>query len=140
MADKSSFLGVGWGFPPRFGGPGRGVEMVSAEEDIRQSLFILMRTAPGERVMQPDYGCPIRAMVFEVMDSSHVADMQDVIARAVRIFEPRVIVEQIAVDTSDWIDGTVRITLVYQIIATNTRHNLVFPLYQFEATSTGFVA
>lgn len=138
-ADKS-FLGTGWSFPPRFGANGLGVAMVSADEDIRQSLLILMSTSPGERVMQPEYGCDLRRHVFEVMDSNRVTDLKSIVTRAVRLFEPRIIVDQVSVDTIDWVDGVVRIELAYTIVSTNTRHNLVFPLYRFEATSTGFLA
>jgi len=137
--DKS-FLGVGWGFPPKFGADGHGVFMAASEEDIAQSLNILVRTVPGERVMQPEYGCDLQHMVFEVMDSNRVTDIKTTITRAVRLFEPRVIIEQVIVDTIDWIDGVVHIDMHYTIIATNTRHNLVFPLYRYEASTAGFTA
>jgi phage baseplate assembly protein W len=139
-AMDESFLGVGWGFPPKFGPDGHGVVMVASEEDIAQSLNILVRTIPGERVMQPEYGCDLQHMVFEVMDSNRVTDIKTTLTRAVRLFEPRVIIEQVIVDTIDWIDGVVRIDMHYTIIATNTRHNLVFPLYRYEASTAGFTA
>lgn len=139
-ADGRSFLGVGWGFPPRFASDGRGVAMVAAEQDIAQSLLILMRTTPGERVMQPEYGCDLQGMVFETLDSNRVTDLKAMIIRAVRLFEPRVVVEQVIVDILDWLDGEVRVDVAYTIIATNTRHNLVFPLYRFEASAAGYLA
>ncbi len=112
--------------------------MVSAEEDIRQSLQILMETTPGERVMQPNYGCDLRHLVFEVINQSTATDIRDTIERAVRLYEARVILEDVSIDTSDWIDGLLKVRLVYTIIQTNTRNNLVFPLYLLEGTSAGF--
>ena len=60
MAEKQDkrFLGTGWAFPPEFHryGEQAGVKLVSEEEDIRESLGILLSTRPGERIMQPGYG------------------------------------------------------------------------------------
>lgn len=45
MVDSSkAYLGTGWGFPPTFANSGE-VELVSAEEDICQSLYILLSTS-----------------------------------------------------------------------------------------------
>jgi uncharacterized protein len=140
MADDLGFLGRGWSFPPTFKAHTKRAAMEVGEEDIRQSLTILLSTTPGERVMQPEYGCYIRHIVFETMDHSRVTELHDMITRAILLFEPRVIVEDVSVDVVDWLDGLVRITLVYRIIATNTRHNLVLPFYLYEATSVGLSA
>ena len=64
MADEL-FLGRGWGFPVTFGNQGRLVTMVDAEEDIRQSLEILLSTQVGERVLNPTFGWKRDALVFE---------------------------------------------------------------------------
>jgi hypothetical protein len=140
MAEPFNFLGVGWSFPPGFDDRTKGVLMVSAETDIAQSLVILLGTRPGERVMQPDYGCDLRRLVFEPMNQNTVTDLKDTITRAVRLFEPRVILEAITVDDDDAREGLLRVGLEYTIISTNTRHNLVYPLYRYEATSAGFEA
>jgi hypothetical protein len=46
MNQNVSFLGTGWNFPPEFSKRGN-VIMVSAEEDIRQSLFIFYQHHPA---------------------------------------------------------------------------------------------
>jgi phage baseplate assembly protein W len=132
-----SLLGRGWGFPPQFDSRGR-VRMVSDLEDIAESLRILLATLPGERVMQPAYGCELRKLVFDIMNESMATDIIDSVTRAVRMFEPRIVLDDVAVDTTDWFDGLLRLTLHYTIITTNTRHNLVFPFYLIEGTSIGF--
>jgi phage baseplate assembly protein W len=53
MSIDTTFLGTGWSFPPQFDLRHRGAVTVSEEEDIEQSLVILLSTHPGERVMQP---------------------------------------------------------------------------------------
>jgi phage baseplate assembly protein W len=145
MANDKAFLGVGWGFPPSFDPRTKGAQTVAAEEDIRQSLRILLATAPGERVMQPAYGCDLRRLVFEVINQSTLTDIKDVITRAVLLFEPRVIVDLITVEAGPKHqagelfvpDGVLRIKLDYTVIITNTRANLVYDFYLTLATSVG---
>ncbi len=136
MADKS-FLGVGWSFPPTFNLAARAVDMVSAEEDIAQSLRILMGTTPGERVMQPTYGCELKQMVFEELTESTITDIKDMVERAIRFCEVRITLNAVEIDESDWLDGVLRLGLDYTIRSTNTRNNLVFPLYLREGSGVG---
>ena len=56
MATKEGFLGKGWVFPIRPGADGR-LRLTSEEEAVRNSIFLILSTAPGERLMRPDYGC-----------------------------------------------------------------------------------
>ena len=140
MANDKSFLGVGWGFPPAFDSNTRAAMLVSADDDIQQSLHILMRTTPGERVMQPTYGCNLRHLVFEVMNQSILTDIRDTIERAIRFFEPRIILNAVVIDDSDWIDGVLKARLDYTIVSTNTRTNLVYPLYLREGSAAGYQA
>lgn len=125
-----SFLGSGWSFPPRFRIDGT-LEMAHAEQDIRESLIIILSTSPGERVMQPAFGCGLRALVFESVDEGLRTRIKDVVVRAVRQFEHRVEVELVAVHgDGDAINaGVLHIELSYRIRATNTAANLVFPFY-----------
>lgn len=64
--------------------------MVTYEEMIRQSLWTLLSTSPGECVYRYDYGCPVRRYVFEIMVISTQTLLRDEIERAVVMFEPRV--------------------------------------------------
>ena len=64
-----SFLGTGWSFPPKFNEHHLQVEMVSDDEDIRESLYILMSTRPGERITNLDYGCELHNLVFDPINS-----------------------------------------------------------------------
>lgn len=128
MNGDSSFLGTGWSFPPEFSKHGA-VRMVSAEEDIRQSLLILLLTNPGERVLQPSYGCGLKSQVYENINEGTITALKDTITRAVLFFEPRVKLEQIDADQSRCLEGFLGLTLVYRIISINTRHNLVYPFY-----------
>ena len=81
ILDNDGFLGKGWNFPPTL--TENGVKMVSYEEDIQQSLYVLLSTSPSERVNRYDYGCPLRKYAFEVMDTEMVTQMRNDITRAV---------------------------------------------------------
>lgn len=123
-----SFLGTGWAFPPRFRRDGNAA-MVSGEQDIRESLQIILSTTPGERVMHPTFGCGLRALVFESVDESLKTRIRDLIVRAVAQFEHRVELELVAVHTDAADEALLKIELGYRIRATNTAANMVFPFY-----------
>ncbi len=133
--DKS-FLGIGWSFPPEFHryADTLGVKMVAEEEDIGESLRILLATRPGERIMQPDFGCRLHAMVFETVEESTITELKDIIERAVLFFEPRITLEEIEIDTEDAVEGRLKIQLNYTGRKTNTRSNIVYPFYFLEGT------
>lgn len=134
MADNNSFLGTGWRFPPAFDLTDRHAMLVSAEDDIRESLHILFSTKPGERIMQPDYGCDLHAMVFAELDVSTITAIQDTIRRAVLHFEPRIILDGVDVDDARTIEGILILHLNYTVRTTNTRSNMVYPFYFLEGT------
>jgi len=134
MGLDARFLGTGWSFPPAFDTRSKGALMVSQEEDIAESLRILLGTVPGERVMQPTYGCGLNRMVFENINESTLTEIRSIVEKAVLFFEVRVTLEHVEIDSSQWVDGVLRLRLDYTIRTTNTRHNMVYPLYLREAS------
>jgi phage baseplate assembly protein W len=133
MEITKSFLGTGWGFPPTFDAA-TGVGMISDEEDIRSSLEILLSTRPGERVMQPRYGCNLDELLFEPLTTTFKTYLKDLISTAILYFEPRIDVNKIDLDETDEVEGKVIISIEYTIRATNSRFNFVFPYYKTEGT------
>ncbi len=133
--DKRSFLGTGWSFPPAFSDRQGTVQMVSEEADIRQSLYILFSTVPGERIMKPKYGCDLQSLVFDQLNSSTQSQITDMITMAVLWYEPRITIETINVELSAEDFGIIYITLAYTIRKTNSRDNIVFPFYLREGTN-----
>ena len=128
------FLGNGWKFPPVFSKESAAVEMVSAAEDIRESLWILLSTAPGERVMVPKFGCALWRMVFARLDPTTITEMEELVRRAILNWEPRVDVDDVTVTADPVVQGLVHIDVAYTIRRINTRSNLVYPFYINEAT------
>jgi uncharacterized protein len=129
-----SFLGTGWGFPPKFDRITSEVEMISDEEDINSSLEILLTTRQGERVMRPDYGCNLDELVFEPLTTTFKTYITDLIATAILYYEPRIDVNKIELDDTGELDGRILIVIEYTVRATNSRYNFVFPFYRNEST------
>ncbi|EAY25100.1 GPW/gp25 family protein [Microscilla marina] len=134
MKHKKTFLGIGWAFPPTFDKRIKSVEMVSEEEDIRQSLFVLLSTKQGERIIYPDYGSDIQSMIFEPIDVNTTTYLKETIRRAVLNFEPRISLDEVNVEQDSEEEGLLLVTLVYTIRKTNTRTNMVYPYYIIEGT------
>jgi hypothetical protein len=128
------FLGHGWSFPPDFARAARGVRMLAEDVDVASSLAILLSTAPGERIMQPRYGCNMSELVFESLDTRVKTLMADKIESAILYYEPRVELEKVKLDDSSEVEGVVLIEIVYRVKTTNSRFNFVFPYYKDEGT------
>jgi len=128
---NESFLGQGWSFPVTFSEED-GVNLVSEEEDIRQSLRILLTTPIGDRVTQPDFGCNIHEIVFDPINQSTVQNIRRAIDKAILYL--RITLENIGLDLSKHKDGILRISLDYIIRKVNVRSNAVFPYYLNEGT------
>ncbi|TLU96955.1 GPW/gp25 family protein [Dyadobacter sediminis] len=140
MTDDSGFLGNGWAFPPGFSLYDGEAIMAAGEEDIRQSLRILLSTRPGERVMQPQFGCNLQSFVFEKINTTTITYLRDTIETAILYHEPRIVLEEINVSDRSAPDGALVFDIVYIISATNSRSNMVFPFYMHEASNVGINA
>jgi hypothetical protein len=140
QGQDKSFLGRGWGFPPQFE-RNNGVlelQMVSLEDDIKESLAILLSTAPGERMMQPSFGCGLNSMVFDNIDESTITELKDLIERAILFFETRISLDEIEIDIRAVYEGLLSINIQYTIRTTNSRSNIVYPFYFQEGTDISF--
>jgi phage baseplate assembly protein W len=129
-----AFLGVGWAFPPRLEPDGRVAEAVH-EEDVRQAVAIILGTAPGERVMRPDFGAGLDRFVFEPIDTATLARVQTRVREALVTWEPRIDVQDVQVTTRADQPSTLLVELTYRVRATNTLENLVYPFYLEEGSA-----
>ena len=132
---EKAFLGVGWAFPPQLEVTGAPA-LVPYEEDIRQSIMIIMGTEPGERIMRPDFGAGLNRFVFEPANTTTMAQVQTRVHDALVDWEPRIEVLDVKVTTDANEKNLLLIETSYRVRATNTLHNLVYPFYLQEATAT----
>lgn len=129
-----SFLGTGWSFPPTFRREWYGVEMLTGEEDIRSSIYIILQTVTGERVMLPTFGCNLQPFVFDALNVPNIAMIEKIVKEALVYHEPRIIVDELN-SVAFQEQGKLEITINYRVITTNTRYNYVYPFYINEATN-----
>ena len=126
----TEFLGTGWAFPVAVAPAGE-VALASDAEDIRQAILIILGTSPGERVMRPDFGAGLYALVFEPLNTTTKALATHHVEQALIRWEPRI--DSITVDvTDDARLGRLMIAISYRIRATNVFYNLVYPFYLME--------
>ena len=131
-----TFLGRGWAFPPQFNKLTGTVEMLSNEDDIKNSLQVLLLTRVGERIMQPAYGCNMDVLLFEQINESLISYIKDLVFTAIYYFEPRINPDNVTVEATEE-EGIVLVNVEYTIRSTNSRNNLVFPFYLNEGTLVG---
>jgi phage baseplate assembly protein W len=131
---SNDFLGKGWSFPPSFNAQLKTVEITEKEEDINRSLQILLTTTVGERVMEPKYGCNMEELLFEPLNTSTKTIIIDKIKTAILYFEPRIDAKSIILNTQNELEGEVLIEIEYEVRATNSRFNFVFPYYKKEGS------
>ena len=105
------------------------VESVAYEEDIRQSILLILETAPGERVMRPNFGCGIHELVFTSLDSTTLQLIRSSVEEALRRCEARIDVVGVTVDEAATAEGKLLIELEYLVRRTNQTGNLVWPFY-----------
>jgi phage baseplate assembly protein W len=131
------FLGVGWKFPVQVDEQGR-IALSRFEDDIRESIQIILATAPGERQMRPDFGSGIHGIVFAEnnMITAGLASFQ--VEKALVRWEPRIELLRVTARPDGAERNRVLVEIDYRVIATNTVFNLVYPFYLTEGA--GYLA
>jgi phage baseplate assembly protein W len=134
--ERKDFLGRGWAMPVELDPMTGLVKSVAYEEDIRQSIMIILETAPGERVMRPNFGCGIHDLVFTAVDSTAIQLIRSSVEEALMRCEARIDVLGITVDEEATSDGKLLVEIEYRVRRTNQIGNLVYPFYFREGGRT----
>lgn len=124
-----SFLGKGWKFPVKVDPATGRIALSTAEEDIRESIWIILSTAPGERVMRPDFGCGIHDLVFDTMSAATLGLFENHVREALINFEPRIEVMELDISTAEADRGQLLIKLGFRVRETNHEFNMVYPFF-----------
>ncbi|MGB7342040.1 MAG: GPW/gp25 family protein [Phototrophicaceae bacterium] len=124
----NQFLGKGWGFPIALDNDGT-IKVSHYQEAVRQSIWMILGTAPGERVMRPDFGCGIHEMVYGLNTPRTQNDITDEVYRALVLWEPRITVIEVTVAEVPNEINHLTIEIEYVLRADNSRYNLVYPFY-----------
>jgi phage baseplate assembly protein W len=127
MAATSDFLGQGWAFP--IAAQSGRVQFASGAEDIRQAVLLILQTAPGERVMLPEFGCRINELVFAAGNATAVSLAQLYVTQALNRWEPRIQTLTVEVTIAAQTRNCLLISIDYLIRERNQPQNLVYPFY-----------
>ena len=123
-----NFLGRGWKYPVEVDRAG-GISMSELDESIRQSMLIILGTAPGERVMRPNFGCSIHDLVYAPNNLNTASLAAHYCIEALGKWEPRIEEIEARADSSSDDPNRLDINIKYKVRATNTSRNLVYPFY-----------
>ena len=123
-----AFIGRGVRFPMAVDHRGA-IAMASGPDQLDCSIRVVLSTAPGERVMRPQFGCRIWDLLFEPVNANTIGLMAQAVREAVAQWEPRVDLREVDVIPDPDDSSLVRIFLTYEIRTTNDRRNLVYPFY-----------
>ncbi len=128
MPNDRDHLGRGLRFPVSLNLNG-GVSTSQLEENVRQSIFVILGTAPGERINRPKFGCQIHDLMFAPNNDLTAARAEVFCEEAIYKFEPRV--EKVTCRAAANPDEPNRldIRIEYVIAGKNDKRNLVFPFY-----------
>lgn len=130
MSDRThtaDLIGSGWAFPGQIT-PGGSVRLVDGGEEIDAALRMILTTAPGERVMRPDFGCAMWEQVFAPVNPNTLGLIEQSVREAIVRWEPRVELTSVAAVPEG--DGSrIAIEVAYRVKATNDYRNLVYPFY-----------
>ena len=121
-------IGRGWSFPPALDERGT-VALTSDDDEIDQSIQIILSTAPGQRVMRPEFGCRIHELVFAPNSPATAGLASRYVREALGRWEPRIQVENVAVEPDPGNSGCLVISVEYRIVATHSNRSLVYPFY-----------
>jgi uncharacterized protein len=133
VAGSKDFLGVGWKFSVQTD-PKSMIKLSRYEEDIKEAIWIILGTSRGERVMRPDFGCGIHDFVFESINASTLANIEQSVREALILWEPRIKLMDVNVSDDQIDNGKLIISIEYIVTATNSRFNLVYPFYLNEGS------
>ncbi|MEJ7600567.1 MAG: GPW/gp25 family protein [Kofleriaceae bacterium] len=128
MSNERDFLGKGLRFPVSVN-LGGGVSSSALDENVRQSLFVILGTAPGERVHRADFGCRIHDLMFAPNNDITAARAEVYCEEAIYKYEPRIArVVCTALPNQDQ-PNRLDLKIEYVIAGTNHKKNLVYPFY-----------
>ncbi len=136
-SDSRNFLGTGFGFPVRVDPNTGRVVTSSAEEDIKESIRLILGTQPGERQMSPSFGCAINNFVFGTSDYTSIMLMKREVENSLIMWEPRIKDIDVSIAPSPENEGVLLINIDYTVRSTNNPFNLVYPFYISEGYNEG---
>ena len=123
-----SFIGRGWAFPVTVDPDVQGLRYVDGPEKVRESIWIILDTEPGERIMRPAFGCGLRRYLGEPNTVAVRALIQHDVEQALTAWEPRIALSSVDVTPGDD-PSLIVIAVSYVHVRTSRPDNLVYPFF-----------
>jgi len=121
--DAGALFGRGVGFPPHVGPDGR-VAWSKGEDNVRESIRILLMTRPGERLFLSTYGAGLDGALFEPNTVGTRQEIKDRITQTLQQWEPRISLETVEVEADPADAQTAIATISYRLVATQARERM----------------
>jgi phage baseplate assembly protein W len=131
------FVGRGWAFPLRLDSTGA-FALSQGDDDVAESIRLILGTSPGERPMRPEFGSRLRDFVFRSATIDTAAELAREVENALLRWEPRIAVHSVNVMVDRDDRSRLYVDLDYVIKGTNDRRNLVFPFYTIPADGSDY--
>ncbi|MCA2182754.1 GPW/gp25 family protein [Nonomuraea glycinis] len=128
MTLNRDFIGAGWAFKVRIDRTGS-IALVRGEQEIVESIRLILGTSPGERPMRPEFGCAIHDLVFAPANAGTAGLIAYEVRLALERWEPRIDLVDVHVDFEQANEGILLIDIRYALRGENDPRNLVFPFY-----------
>jgi uncharacterized protein len=122
------FIGQGLAFPLQVNPRGE-LTLVTGTRDIEQAIYLILETAPGERVMRPEFGCRIHELLFAPRDKATIGLAIQYVKNALGRWEPRIDVDKVTVTADPNHDGALLVTIFYHLKDTHDQRSIVYPFY-----------
>jgi phage baseplate assembly protein W len=119
---KASIFGRGISFPPRIDANGR-MAWSDGEENIRESIRVILMTEQNERIMLPRFGGGLSRYLFEPNTVATRALIADAVKKAL-LWEPRIAVETVRVEADPDDPQAAIVTIVYKLVATQATERM----------------
>jgi phage baseplate assembly protein W len=123
-----NFLGQGFGFPLGTDAHGA-IRMSTSEENIAESIRIVLGTAIGERLMRPDFGCRMHDLVFHPNNANTCSMVTFYVRECLVKWEPRVEDVKVRCHPDPHDENVILIVISYKVRQTNSMKNLVYPFF-----------
>ena len=124
----SDFVGAGVAFPLRLDSGGS-FALVRGDEEIAESIRLILGSAPGDRPMRPEFGCRIHDLVFDPADTTMTGVVAYEVHGSLTRWEPRIEVVNVDVELDPAEPSCAYITVTWTLRSSNDPRNLVFPFY-----------
>ena len=124
-----AYLGTGWGYPVVPERQPRQLGYVRGPDKVKQAIWIVLDTEPGERLMRPSFGCGLRRYLLQPNTVATRALLRREVELALGAWEPRISLTSVDVVPDDSDPALVLIALAYVHVRDGRRDNLVYPFY-----------